>query len=65
MNSGQYLLKTKKYKAYRKLDRNSFVYFLFNEKNCRESGKQQQNFFVISRCAAAYFIILAVWKDLK
>ena len=50
---------------YRKLDWNSFVYFMLNEKNCRESSKQQQNFFVISRCAAAYFIIKAVRKDLK
>ena len=38
---------------------------MLNEKNCRESSKQQQNVFVISRCAAAYFIIKAVWKDLK
>ena len=49
MNSGQYLLKTKKYKAYRKLDRNSFVYFLFKEKNCRESAKQQHHFSSLER----------------
>ena len=47
------------------MDWKSFVYFMLNEKNCRESSKQQQNVFVISRCAAAYFIIKAVWKDLK